>query len=101
MLLTKNHSQLQTVVSRMLNVRRSRYEGITWISDGWTTNDLEFVWKDGDPVQVVKNLHLPRFTLEKFRTDSCNSKTNTGTCKWPNFMLYFPLSEEMEIISCF
>ncbi|KAF9407175.1 hypothetical protein HW555_012714 [Spodoptera exigua] len=28
--------------------------------------------------QVVKNLHLPRFTLEKFLTDYCNSKTNTG-----------------------
>jgi len=47
-------------------------------SDGWTTADLVFLWKDGDPVQVVKNLHLPRFTLEKFRTDYCNSKTNTG-----------------------
>lgn len=48
------------------------------LSDGWTTNDLIFVWKDGDPVQVVKNLHLPRFTLETYRTDYCNSKTNTG-----------------------
>lgn len=47
-------------------------------SDGWTTDDLVFLWKDGDPVQVVKNLHLPRFTLEKFLTDYCNSKTNTG-----------------------
>uniref|UniRef100_A0A1A9Z885 Uncharacterized protein n=1 Tax=Glossina pallidipes TaxID=7398 RepID=A0A1A9Z885_GLOPL len=45
---------------------------------GWTTNDLVFLWKEGDPVQVVKNLHLPRFTLEKFLTDYCNSKTNTG-----------------------
>jgi hypothetical protein len=63
---------------------------LTSISDGWTTNDLEFVWKDGDPVQVVKNLHLPRFTLEKFLTASCNSKTNTGTCKWPN--LYVVIS---------
>jgi len=32
-------------------------------------------------VQVVKNLHLPRFTLEKFLTDYCNSKTNTGTLR--------------------
>ncbi|XP_071639187.1 glycine receptor alpha 1 isoform X9 [Temnothorax longispinosus] len=47
-------------------------------SYGWTTNDLVFLWKEGDPVQVVKNLHLPRFTLEKFLTDYCNSKTNTG-----------------------
>lgn len=48
------------------------------IVDGWTTADLVFLWKEGDPVQVVKNLHLPRFTLEKFLTDYCNSKTNTG-----------------------
>ncbi|NP_001071277.1 glutamate-gated chloride channel isoform X4 [Apis laboriosa] len=47
-------------------------------SYGWTTDDLVFLWKEGDPVQVVKNLHLPRFTLEKFFTDYCNSKTNTG-----------------------
>lgn len=47
-------------------------------SDGWTTDDLVFLWKEGDPVQVVKSLHLPRFTLEKFLTDYCNSKTNTG-----------------------
>ncbi|KAK6635676.1 hypothetical protein RUM44_000930 [Polyplax serrata] len=47
-------------------------------SYGWTTADLVFLWKVGDPVQVVKNLHLPRFTLEKFFTDYCNSKTNTG-----------------------
>lgn len=50
----------------------------TIFSDGWTTDDLVFLWKEGDPVQVVKNLHLPRFTLEKYRTDYCNSKTNTG-----------------------
>lgn len=49
-----------------------------FLSDGWTTADLVFLWKEGDPVQVVKNLHLPRFTLEKFLTDYCNSKTNTG-----------------------
>ncbi|XP_076062284.1 glutamate-gated chloride channel-like isoform X2 [Oratosquilla oratoria] len=47
-------------------------------SYGWTTEDLVFLWKSVDPVQVTKNLHLPRFTLEKFITDYCNSKTNTG-----------------------
>ncbi|XP_021704264.1 glutamate-gated chloride channel isoform X1 [Aedes aegypti] len=53
-------------------------------SYGWTTADLVFLWKEGDPVQVVKNLHLPRFTLEKFLTDYCNSKTNTGKYySWP------------------
>ncbi|XP_076062287.1 glutamate-gated chloride channel-like isoform X2 [Oratosquilla oratoria] len=47
-------------------------------SYGWTTEDLVFLWKSVDPVQVTKNLHLPRFTLEQFITDYCNSKTNTG-----------------------
>jgi glutamate receptor, anionic len=47
-------------------------------SDGWTTDDLVFLWRAGDPVQVAKNLQLPRFSLQKFKTDSCNSKTNTG-----------------------
>lgn len=54
--------------------------------DGWTTDDLVFLWKEGDPVQVVKNLHLPRFTLEKFLTDYCNSKTNTG-CVFYSFQV--------------
>lgn len=56
-------------------------------ADGWTTADLVFIWKEGDPVQVVKNLHLPRFTLEKFLTDYCNSKTNTGNVHF--IVIYF------------
>ncbi|XP_012280463.1 glutamate-gated chloride channel isoform X1 [Orussus abietinus] len=58
-------------------------------SYGWTTDDLVFLWKEGDPVQVVKNLHLPRFTLEKFFTDYCNSKTNTGEYSCLKVDLFF------------
>ncbi|KAF0301780.1 Glutamate-gated chloride channel [Amphibalanus amphitrite] len=47
-------------------------------SYAWKTDDLIFVWKEGDPVQIDDGLHLPRFTLEKFQTAYCNSKTNTG-----------------------
>ncbi|XP_071519348.1 glutamate-gated chloride channel-like isoform X5 [Panulirus ornatus] len=47
-------------------------------SYGWTTEDLVFLWRKGDPVQITQSLHLPRFTLEKFLTEYCNSKTNTG-----------------------
>lgn len=47
-------------------------------TDGWTTEDLVFQWKQTDPVQVARNMHLPRFILEKFQTDLCNSITNTG-----------------------
>ena len=46
--------------------------------DGWTTADLIYKWKQEEPVQIVKDLNLPRFKLEKFSTDYCNSKTNTG-----------------------
>ena len=53
-------------------------KGLNFLIDGWTTEDLVFLWKSVDPVQVTDNLHLPRFTLEKFITDYCNSKTNTG-----------------------
>lgn len=66
------------------------------IIDGWTTDDLVFLWKDGDPVQVVKNLHLPRFTLEKFLTDYCNSKTNTGKLLW--FIFKYNLIKQDEVI---
>ncbi|KAG8178491.1 hypothetical protein JTE90_023420, partial [Oedothorax gibbosus] len=51
---------------------------IVMASYGYTTEDLVFLWKEGDPVQVTKNLHLPRFTLERFFTDYCTSRTNTG-----------------------
>ena len=47
-------------------------------TDGWTTDDLQYLWKRKDPVQIVENLHLPRFTLEKYISDYCNIKTNTG-----------------------
>ena len=49
------------------------------VSDGWTTDDLIYRWKENDPVQIVKELNLPRFKLESFDTKYCNTKTNTGT----------------------
>jgi len=47
-------------------------------SYGWTTDDLQYLWKPKDPVQIVPDLHLPRFTLEKYINAYCNIKTNTG-----------------------
>ncbi len=49
-----------------------------FFSDGWTTDDLQYLWKTLEPVQIVRNLHLPRFTLEKYISDYCNIETNTG-----------------------
>nr|XP_042898845.1 glutamate-gated chloride channel-like isoform X2 [Parasteatoda tepidariorum] len=51
---------------------------ITMVSYGYTTEDLVFLWKKEEPVQLVKTLYLPRFTLAAFLTDYCTSKTNTG-----------------------
>ena len=47
-------------------------------SDGWATDDLVYKWKDVDPVQIVPGLHLPRFTLEQYKSAYCNVITNTG-----------------------
>jgi len=49
-----------------------------FLADGWTTDDLQYLWKAVEPVQIVKNLHLPRFRLEKYISDYCNIITNTG-----------------------
>ena len=53
-------------------------EKIIKFLDGWTTDDLVYKWKTDDPVQMVKDLNLPRFKLEKYFTGDCNTKTNTG-----------------------
>ena len=49
-------------------------------TDGWATDDLVYKWKDVDPVQIVPGLHLPRFTLEQYKSAYCNVITNTGAC---------------------
>lgn len=51
---------------------------IKMASYGYTTEDLVFLWKEGDPVQITKQLNLSRFTLLQYITDSCTSRTNTG-----------------------
>ncbi|CAL1267166.1 unnamed protein product [Larinioides sclopetarius] len=68
-------------------------------SYAYTKDNLIFVWKDQDPVQISKNVisYLPKFTMDKFYTDYCNSKTNTGeySCVYlamefsRNFFYYF------------
>ena len=49
-----------------------------YISDGWAKDDLIYQWKEKDPVQVVPGLHLPRFTLEQYKSAYCDVITNTG-----------------------
>ena len=50
------------------------------MSDGWTKNDLVYVWKDdGNPVQLASNLSLPGgFQLGAFGSQYCDVVTSTG-----------------------
>ena len=50
-----------------------------YISDGYTTDDITYLWKEVDPVQIAQNLNLPRFSIEEYGSTYCNVKTNTGT----------------------
>ena len=48
------------------------------ISDGYTTDDITYLWKDKDPVQIAQGLSLPRFSIEKYASSYCTVSTNTG-----------------------
>ena len=50
------------------------------LSDAYTTDDIEYIWKDKKPIQLKDGLKdsLPSFTLSHIKTGSCTSKTNTG-----------------------
>lgn len=50
------------------------------VADGYTTDDILYLWKSTGPVQIAKNLSLPRFSIENYASSYCNVKTNTG--KW-------------------
>jgi len=48
-------------------------------SYGWTKNDLVYVWKEGNPVQLAGNLSLPGgFKLGAFGSQYCDVITATG-----------------------
>ena len=68
-------------------VKSSKFMNLCWvflsnlpsrISDGYTTDDITYRWKERDPVQIAKALNLPRFNVEKYSSSYCNVKTNTG-----------------------
>lgn len=62
--------------------------GLTIASYAHTTEDIVFIWKQGDPVQVSRSLHVEQFALTKFLTDYCTSRTTTGeyACLKVDFM---------------
>ena len=53
---------------------------IRFFSDGWTTNDLIYQWKDNGPVQKTANLSLPGgFKLDGIGDKKCDVITATGS----------------------
>uniref|UniRef100_A0A1I8B0W2 Ig-like domain-containing protein n=1 Tax=Meloidogyne hapla TaxID=6305 RepID=A0A1I8B0W2_MELHA len=54
---------------------------IDMASYAYTDTDIEYLWKETDPVQLKPGLEssLPSFQLTNFSTGYCTSKTNTGT----------------------
>lgn len=48
-------------------------------ADGWTTDDVIYVWKYPEPVQFVQNLFLPGgFELHSNKEGRCDITTATG-----------------------
>ena len=55
----------------------------TFIPDGWTKNNLVYVWKEGNPVQLAGNLSLPGgFKLGAFGSQYCDVITATGQLEY-------------------
>jgi len=51
---------------------------LQFASYGWTSDDIQYVWKELDPLQFTKSLSLPKFRLETYGTDRCDVMTATG-----------------------
>jgi len=52
---------------------------LTIASYGWTSRDLQYLWKHPHPVQFVSNLFLPGgFELARYADSKCDVRTATG-----------------------
>ncbi|KFM78595.1 Glutamate-gated chloride channel, partial [Stegodyphus mimosarum] len=51
---------------------------ISCASYGYTTEDLIFLWKEDNPIQMAQNVYLAKFNLHRYETDNCTSRTSTG-----------------------
>lgn len=49
------------------------------ISDGYTTEDLVFIWKDEKPLSIKENLELPEFGIAGIDVGDCTRVFSTGT----------------------
>ena len=64
--------------------------------DGWAKSDVEYVWKDGNPVQLAANLSLPGgFKLGAYGPKMCDVVTATGENISGGIKNNFPPSREV------
>lgn len=49
------------------------------LSDGYTTDDIEFYWQEGSSVTGVDNIELPQFSIIDYKTLSKKVVFATGT----------------------
>ena len=49
-------------------------------SDGYTTDELSFIWLQGEssPVQLAEEMELPQFEMVKVETQDCQKSYITG-----------------------
>ena len=58
------------------------------ISDGYTVEDLIFVWKYDNPLSIKENLELPEFGIAGTGVGDCTRVFSTGII--PTFVAQFP-----------
>jgi hypothetical protein len=59
-----------TGVERTSNLRLASYT--------YTADDLVYVWKQTDPIQITPEMTLKNYKFNKYTTTYCNSATKTG-----------------------
>lgn len=52
---------------------------LQFASYGYNTDNINYLWKDHSPVQMVQSISLPHHVLSAFTNDYCNVVTSTGT----------------------
>ena len=58
---------------------------ITYVTDGYSTEDVIFQWAPEDPVQIAEDTELPQFNLMDTKTSICTKVYSTG-----KQILFFP-----------
>ncbi|XP_077983849.1 glycine receptor subunit alpha-2-like [Glandiceps talaboti] len=85
--------RLSLTLTCMMNLQKFPMDqqqcGAQLESYGFTTEDLIFMWREVNPIQLADDLALPQFDIVGTRTMSCMKTYNTGnyTCVEGRFIL--------------